>query len=278
MQKSNFSNKIVFYILLVVLGSVAIFPYIWLVSSSLKPEPMIFTIPPRIIPKTVTLKNYVDAITKSLILRWLLNSTIVTVVVIVLGSIIASLAGYAYAKIRFPGASILFLLPLCAMMIPKEVIVVPLFNMWSKLHLVDTWIPLITPNILGVGGMYGVFLFRQFYLSIPVELCEAAKIDGCSPYGVYLRIMLPNSQSMLVTFAIYNFMNTWNDFLDPLIFLNTARKYTVALGLNLYNDMTDVLWGQLLSACVLSTMPLIILFFIAQDKFIESVALSGMKS
>lgn len=122
-----------------------------------------------------------------------------------------------------------------------------------------------------------MFLFRQFYMSIPSELCEAATIDGCSPLRVYTQIMLPNSQSPLVCLAIFNFSAVWNDYLNPLIFLNDSDKYTVALGLSLFTDMTGVLWGQLMAACLMATLPIIIMFFIAQDKFIESVALSGMK-
>lgn len=279
MLKTNkVTRKALIYGALAIIATLCLFPYIWLLSSSFKPEVKIFIIPPEFIPKPLTIKNYYDAFTLSPLLRWLLNTTYITLIVVIGGSFVASMAGFAYSKLRFPGSNVLFLIPLCAMMIPNEVIIIPLFRIWSKLHMIDHYIPLILPNIIGAGGMFGVFLFRQFYLSVPYELVEAAKIDGCTPFGVYYKVMLPLSQSPLATLAIFNFMSTWNDFLDPLIYLNSPEKYTLSLGLKLYSDMSGVLWGQLMAACVVATLPLAIMFFIAQRKFIESVALTGLKS
>lgn len=279
MLKTNNISKITLtYLLLGIVAAFCIFPYIWLLSSSFKPETKIFTIPPEIIPNPFTIRNYVEAFTQSSLLRWLLNTAFIAIIVVGGGSVVSSMAGYAYSKIRFPGASFLFLIPLCAMMIPNEVIIIPLFKIWSRLGLVNQYLPLILPNIIGAGGMFGVFLFRQFYLSIPYELVEAAKIDGCTPFRTYLRIMLPMSQSTLATLAIFNFMYIWNDVLDPLVYLSDTNKFTLALGLKLYSDMSGILWGQLMAACVIATLPLTVMFFIAQSKFIESVALTGMKS
>lgn len=278
MLRMTKKQKIVLYTILILIGAVCVFPFLWLVSASFKPEVQIFAFPPKLIPDRVVFSNYPAAFDQTALGNWLFNSLYITVIVVVVGSFTASMSGFAFAKMKFPGSSLLFLLPLCAMMVPNEVIIVPLFKVWGALNLVNTHVPLILVNIVGVGGMYGVFLFRQFYLAIPTELCEAAKLDGCTPFGTYWRIMLPISQSTIMTLAIYNFMNTWNDFLDPLIYLNTTEKYTIALGLNLYKDMTGTLWGALMAACVLATLPLIIMFFFAQDKFIESVAVSGMKN
>jgi len=278
MLKTKHIPTIALYAVLCVIGLVCIFPYAWLFSAAFKPEAKIFVIPPRLIPDPFTLINYSYIFRYSPIIQWMLNSTKITLTVIVCGSLIASMAGFAYSKLRFPGASFLFILPLCAMMIPNEVIIVPLFRVWSSLGFINTHVPLITPNIVGVGGMFGVFLFRQFYLSVPGELCEAARIDGCTPFGIFFRIMLPLSVSPLATLAIFNFMQTWNDFLDPLIYLNSPEKYTVSLGLSLYSDIEGKNWGAIMAACVVSTLPLIIMFFSLQKKFIESVALSGMKS
>lgn len=265
------------YGILIIVGFVMIFPYIWLLSSSLKMEKDIFVIPPQIFPSPATLMNYVDAVKRSQILRWIYNSAYITVIVVIGGSFVSSMAGFAFAKLRFRGKNMLFLLPLCAIMIPNEVILVPMFKLWTYLGLTNTHIPLIIPHIFGIQGMFGVFLFRQFYLSIPQELCEAARIDGCSPWGIYTRIILPLSQSTLLCLAIFNFSSTWNDYLNPLIYLNSSEKYTVALGLSLFSDMQGTLWGQLMAGCVMATLPLVILFFLAQDKFIESVAMTGMK-
>jgi multiple sugar transport system permease protein len=278
MLKTRQVKRAGYYVLLCIIGAVCIFPYVWLLSASFKPETKIFVIPPKLIPDPFTVVNYFEVYRLSPIVRWLLNSTKITLSVIALGSLIAAMAGFAYSKLKFPGASFLFLLPLSAMMIPNEVIIVPLFRVWSALGFINTHIPLITPNVIGVGGMFGVFLFRQFYLSVPGELCEAARIDGCTPFGIFFRIMLPLSISPLATLAIFNFMNTWNDFLDPLIYLNSSEKYTISLGLSLYEDIEGKHWGAIMAACVISTFPLIIMFFSLQKKFIESVALSGMKS
>lgn len=278
MLKTKTGKKVFLYTILCLIGMLCMFPFVWLLSSSLKPEARIFAVPPQLIPNPFTLKNYVDAVTLSPLLRWLGNTALITLVVVLGGSIVASMAGFAYAKLRFPGNSLLFLIPLCAMMIPNEVIIIPLFKIWGGVSLINTHVPLILPNIVGAGGMFGVFLFRQYYLSIPNELVEASRIDGCTPFGAYRSILLPMSQSPLATLAIFNFMYAWNDFLDPLVYLNSSEKYTLALGLQLFSDLTGVLWGQLMAACVVATLPLVIMFFIAQNKFIESVALAGMKS
>ena len=278
MLKTKTFNHLSLYGLLCIIGLVCIFPYLWLLSASFKFESRIFVIPPELIPRPFTLINYIEIFQVSPIITWMLNSFKITLIVISISSLLASMAGFAYSKLKFPGSSFLFLLPLSAMMIPNEVIIVPLFRIWSALGFINTHIPLITPNIVGVGGMFGVFLFRQFYLSIPSELCEAAYIDGCTPFGIFFRIMLPMSVSPLATLAIFNFIYTWNDFLDPLIYLNTIDKYTISLGLTLFEGFQGKQWGQIMAACVISTLPLIIMFFAAQRKFIESVALSGMKS
>ncbi len=282
MQKSKAMGKrrswrVWWYIALTLVGLVMVFPFLWLISSAFKPERNIFMIPPQIIPLPATLENFKGVFTDTKFLKWLGNSTYITLIVVVLGSFVSSMAGFAYSKLRFRGKDFLFLLPLCAIMIPNEVILIPMFKMWTWLGAIDTHIPLILPNIVGIGGMFGVFLFRQFYMSIPTELCEAATIDGCSPFRIYTQIMLPNSQSSLVCLAIFNFSAVWNDYLNPLIYLNTSDKYTLALGLSLFTDMTGVMWGELMAACLMATLPIVIMFFVAQDKFIESVALTGMK-
>ena len=279
MQKiKKLSGRFLWYLVLIVVGLIMVFPFFWLISSSLKPEVNIFIIPPQLLPIPATFENYVAVLKSSKFLQWFGNSLYITVLVVLFGSFVSSMAGFAYSKLRFRGRSFLFLLPLCAIMIPNEVILIPMFKMWSWLGLINTHVPLILPSIVGVGGMFGVFLFRQYYLSVPQDLYEAAILDGCTPLGAYLRVMVPVSQSPLVCLAIFNFSATWNDYLRPLIYLNSTDKYTLALGLSLFTDMSGVLWGQLMAACTMATLPIVILFFVAQDKFVESVALTGMKS
>lgn len=276
-NKKRVSKKMLWYLLLIPVAIIMTFPFFWLLSSSLKLERNIFTLPPQLIPWPITFENYINVIRESKFLNWFFNSLYITLIVVFFGTLVSSMAGFAYAKLRFRGRSLLFMLPLCAIMIPNEVILLPMFRMWSWVGAIDSHLPLILPNIVGVGGMFGVFLFRQFYLSIPTEICEAASIDGCSPLGTFFRIMLPNSQSQIVCLAIFNFSATWNDYLNPLIYLNSSEKYTLALGLGLFSDMTGVMWGQLMAACVMATLPIVIVFFFAQNQFIESVVLSGVK-
>lgn len=267
--KKNFW-KIWWYLILSAVALVMVFPFIWLVSSAFKYERNIFVLPPQLLPWPATIENFIGVFRDTKFLTWMFNSTYIALIVVVFGSLVSSMAGFAYSKLRFRYKNLLFLLPLCGLMIPNEVILIPMFKMWTWLGAINTHIPLILPNIMGVGGMFGVFLFRQFYMGIPTELCEAATIDGCSPLRIYTQVMLPNSQSPLVCLIIFNFSAVWNDYLNPLIFLNDSDKYTVALGLSLFTDMTGILWGQLMAACLMATLPIIIVFFIAQDKFIES--------
>lgn len=266
------------YLALSLIAFVCIFPFLWMLSSSLKQESKMFLYPPQWIPSPMVYENYANVFRKLPMFQYLFNSVYITLTVVVGGSLVSSMAGYAFSKMTFPGRSALFLLPLCSMMIPNEVIVIPLFRIWSALGFVNTHVPLIVPHVIGAGGMFGVFLFRQAYLSIPNELCEAANIDGCSPFKTYLRIFLPMSGSILATLAIFSFMNAWNDFFDPLIYLNDAKLYTLPLGLSLFADSNSVQWSELMAASVISTLPLMLMFFLAQRKFMESIALSGMKS
>ena len=159
--------KIWWYLILSLICLVMVFPFIWLLSSSFKFERNIFVIPPQLIPRPATLQNFVGVFRDTKFLKWMMNSTYIALIVVVCGSLVSSMAGFAYSKLRFRGRSFLFLLPLCGLMIPNEVILIPMFKMWTWLGAIHTHIPLILPNIVGVGGMFGVFLFRQFYMSIP---------------------------------------------------------------------------------------------------------------
>lgn len=266
------------YLILTVISIICFFPFVWMLSSSLKPEAEIFAFPPEIIPSTIEWRNYAYVFRDMPMWNYLLNSVKITSIVLVCGTLIASMSGYAFTKIDFPFRNFMFFLPLCSMMIPNEVIIIPLFKIWSTLGAVNTHIPLIVTKIVGAGGMYGVFLMRQFYLSIPTELCEAAKIDGCNPLTTYAHIFLPISGIAFATLGIHTFVTCWNDFFDPLIYLNDAKKYTVPLGISLYSDEQVMSWAELMAASIIATLPLMIGFFCAQKRFMSSMATSGMKS
>ncbi len=265
-------------LVLAVFCAVLMLPFFWMLSASLKQESKMFIFPPQWIPNPAVPENYANVFRHMPMLNYLGNSFKITALVLLGGAAVASMAGFAFSKLDFTFRSALFLLPLCSMMIPNEVIVIPLFRIWGGLGFVNTHVPLIVPHIVGAGGMFGVFLMRQYYLSIPSELCEAAKIDGCNPFSTYVRIFLPLSGPAIATLSIYNFMNAWNDFFDPLIYLSSAKLYTIPLGLSLFADSQTVQWSELMAASVIATAPLLIMFFLAQRKFMESVALSGLKT
>lgn len=278
MKFRRMASNAAIYLVLGAVCFVCVLPFLWMLSSSFKQESKMFIYPPQWIPNPIVPQNYANVFEHMPMLSYMWNSFKITIIVVILCALVATMAGFAFAKLDFPGRSVFFLLPLCSMMIPNEVIIIPLFKIWSALGFANTHVPLIVPHVIGAGGMFGVFVMRQFYLSVPSDLCEAAKIDGCTPLGTYWRIFIPLSGSGIATISIYNFMNAWNDFFAPLIYLSNAKLYTVPLGLALFSDSQTVRWSELMAASVIATAPLMVMFFFAQRKFMESLALSGMKS
>ncbi|MGO4369645.1 carbohydrate ABC transporter permease, partial [Paenibacillus sp. MCAF20] len=184
---------------------------------------------------------------------------------------------YAFAKLSFPLKGVLFLILLSGMMIPNEVTIIPNFIWFTKLGLVDNHFPLIVPPILGAGGIFGVFLLRQFYITIPKELDEAADIDGCTPWQTFWRIMVPLAAPAFATLSIFTFLNSWEDFLDPLIYISSSELFTLPIAMKLFTDTAGTAWHLLMAASVMATLPLLMVFFFAQKKFIEGVATTGLK-
>lgn len=265
------------YILLVAFGIVFMLPFVWMLSSSLKSLPDVFVFPPQWIPQPPLWKNYYEALTTWPFLTWTANTLTVTVPVVVGTVLSSSLAGFALARLRGYGRNVLFALILATMMVPQQVTMIPTFLLFSKLGWVDTFKPLIVPAWF--GDAFSIFLLRQFFKGIPSELDDAARIDGCSYLGIYRRIMLPLAKPALATVAIFSFMNTWNDFLGPLIYLNSSSKYTIALGLTtMQAGMTgETPWHFIMAASVVSVLPVIALFFLAQRLFIQGIVVTGVK-
>jgi multiple sugar transport system permease protein len=265
------------YVALSVLSLVSLFPFWWMLTTSLKEPARIFVFPPQFLPSPIRWDNYADVLRTQPFHLYYWNSLYIAVLVTVGTCALASLAGYGFARLQFPLRNALFVLLLSALMVPVEVTAVPNFILMRTLGLVNTHIPLILPPVLGAGGVFGVFLMRQFFLSIPVELEEAAKIDGLTPFGTFWRIVLPLAQAPLATLAIFTFLASWNEFFDPLIYLNSKPLYTLPLALALYTDEAGTAWHLLMAASVLATLPLILIFFVAQRRFIEGIALTGLK-
>ncbi|MEK3884574.1 carbohydrate ABC transporter permease [Paenibacillus sp. PL2-23] len=265
------------YVLLSIVTAIVLVPFFWMVTTSLKHQSKIFLFPPQWIPRPFVWENYVEVFTRQPFHLYFFNSTYIAVLVTVGTCLFAALAGYAFAKLQFPFKNTIFLVLLSSMMIPTEVTAIPLFEWMTALQLVNTHFPLIVPPMLGAYGMFGVFLLRQFFITVPSDLDEAAKIDGCTPWTTFIRIMLPLCVPALATLCIFVFLHSWNEFFEPLIYLNSSELYTLPLALSLFTDQSGTEWHLLMAASVIATLPLLVVFFFAQKKFIEGIAMSGMK-
>lgn len=262
---------------ILVIGALAfIFPFYWLIMTSVKTNAELFIWPPTLFPRTIELHHYADALNEVPIIRYLANTAYLTVLNVVGVLLSCSLVAYGFARYEVPGSRILFVALLATMMLPYHVTMIPMFLIFRQLGWVDTFRPLWVPAFF--GNAFFIFLLRQFFRSIPTELFDAARIDGSSEFGQYWRIMLPLSKPALTTVAIFQFQFTWNDFLNPLIYINTQSKKTIALGLqDFYKSQTTVEWQQLMAASVIMVVPVVLVFFFLQRYFIEGIALTGLK-
>jgi multiple sugar transport system permease protein len=265
------------YAALSAISLVMLVPFLWMLSTSFKEPQAIFTYPPQLLPSTFKWENYLDVFSLIPFERFYFNSVYISLVVVVGTVFFASLAGYAFAKIPFWGRNVVFLVLLSAMMIPHEVTAIPMFLFMRDLNWIDTHLPLILLPIFGAGGVFGIFVMRQFFITVPTELEEAAMIDGCNRFRIYWQIMLPIAKPGMATLTIFTFVAVWNEFFDPLIFINTRELMTLPLGLSLFTDEVGTSWHYLMSATVMATVPLLLVFFMAQKRFIEGVAMTGLK-
>lgn len=260
---------------LIALSVVFLVPLYWLISSSLKTDAQIFKFPPQWIPSPITFENYPKGLTFIPFWRYLTNTVIICVLT-VLGTLVScSLVAYGLSRIRWPGRDVLFYTILATMMLPFQVTMVPLFVVFARLGWVDTFLPLIIPHFF--GNAFYIFLMRQFFLTIPAELTEAARIDGCSEWDIYRRIILPLSRPVLATVGLFAFMGAWNDYIGPLIYLADENKYTLALGLASFSSQYGSYPGMLMAVTTVMTVPIIVTFFFVQRTFIQGITLTGIK-
>ncbi|MEC2158346.1 carbohydrate ABC transporter permease [Virgibacillus halodenitrificans] len=279
MQERNHSSmkivrKIIRYVVIILISLVMILPFLWMISSSLKAESEIFGFPIKWIPEMFHWSNYKEVWTKIPFHLYYLNTLKIAVSATVLLVITSSLAGYVFAKVKFPERDKLFFLYIATMMIPYQVMMIPQFMIMKQIGLVDSHWSLI---LLGAFNPFGVFLFRQFFLSIPDELLEAARIDGLTEFGIYRKIILPLSKPAIATLVIFSFMHAWNDFLGPLIYLTSDNLYTIQLGMQFFITEYNTEYALLMAAAVSAVVPTIIVYFLAQDQFVEGVANTGVK-
>lgn len=275
-QLREYLWKTVLYVLAIVGALIFIFPFLWMFMTALKDEANVAVYPPQLMPNPPVWLNFPNALTILPFATYYKNSLIITFSCMVGDVFTAALVAYGFSRLRFFGRDILFLLVLSTMLLPLQVTIVPRFILFGHLGWVDTFKPIIIPAFFGGSGFY-IFLLRQFFLGIPPELGDAAKMDGCSIFGIFWRIYLPLSKPALAAVAVFSFMYNWNDFLVPLVFLNSKAKYTVQLGLNLFMDHYDVNWGLLMANAFLAALPCLGVFFFAQKVFTKGITLTGIK-
>jgi multiple sugar transport system permease protein len=274
MAKKNIFLRIVAHLTLGIGSLIMLIPFLWMLSTSLKSLADVFVYPPRIFGKTIMWSNYLRISDQFPFYQMLLNTVKITVCV-VLGQLLTSaMAGFAFSYLKYRGKNALFSLYLASIMIPYHVILVPTFILLHYLKLLDTHWALILPALV---SPFGAFMMRQFFTTIPEDLGNAAKIDGCTPFGVFWRIFLPLSKPAITTLAILAFIGTWNDFLRPLVFLSNNIKMTLTLGIYTMQGMFSTDWPALMAVVVLSLLPAVTAFLAAQDVFVRGVTMTGMK-
>jgi multiple sugar transport system permease protein len=268
------TKRLLAYTFLAVGGLLMVIPFIWMLSTSLKTLEQVFVWPPNFIPEVFQWKNYTDLLERVNFKQYTWNTFKIAGLVTLGQLFTCSLAGYAFARLRFPGKNWLFLVYLATMMIPGNVTMIPNFIVMRVFGLVNTHTGLILP---GLTSAFGTFLMRQFFLAFPDELEDAARLDGCTPFSFYWRILLPLSRPILATLAVMTFQGTWNDFLWPLIMINSEAKRTLQVGLSYLISPNATDWPILMAGSVLTLLPIIILFFIAQKYFVQSIKFTGIK-
>ncbi|MDF2958603.1 MAG: araQ [Paenibacillus sp.] len=274
MKKMSLNVKIAAHLILGLGALTMIFPFLWTLSTSFKHINEVFVFPPTFFGERIQWENYLRISDRFPFDIYFVNSLKITVVVVIAQLITSSMAGFVFARLRFRGRDLLFGLYLATMMIPAQVTIIPNFIVMRSYGLVDTHMSLILPHLVSA---FGTFLLRQFFLAIPTALEDAAKIDGCTPFGTYWRIFVPLSKPAMATLGVFVSMGTWNDFLGPLVFINTQAKMTLPLGLASMQGLYSTDWPVLMAGTVLSLMPVIAIFLLAQDFFIKGVTLSGLK-
>jgi len=280
-QGRNFQDRLwrVVALILILFGAVVVLiPFLWMVTTALKSEMETYATPPKWIPDKWMWRNFPDALRMLPFGLFFRNSAIVTFGSMIGAVLSSSLVAYGFARLRAPERDLLFVILLGTLMLPGQVTLIPLYLLFNKIGWINTYYPLIIPAYFG-GGAFNVFLLRQFFMTVPLEMDDAAKIDGCGFFGIYWRLILPLSRPALATVAIFHFMAHWNDFFTPLIYLNDLPKFTVSVGLAFFrgSGMGSGRLDWLMAASVTALMPCLILFFSAQRLFIQGIVITGVK-
>jgi multiple sugar transport system permease protein len=264
------------YLFLALLAIIMGLPFLWMVTSSLKDQGYIFLYPPQWIPNPARWQNYLDLLDEMPFLQFFYNSAKIAFLVTVGQLLTCSLAAYAFARFQFPGRDTLFSILLATMMVPFQVTMIPVFITIHRLNLLDTHLALWGPAFL--GGAYGTFLLRQFFLTLPPELEDAARVDGCGRFGIWWRIFLPLSKPALATLGIFVFMGQWNDLLGPVLYLSTKAKMTLTIGMAMmFHQWGATPWNLVMAGSVVMVLPILIIYFLGQKYFVQGIVTTGLK-
>ncbi|MBB6731454.1 carbohydrate ABC transporter permease [Cohnella zeiphila] len=274
-SRRNLLSRIVIYGILTIGAVIVCAPLWWMITTSVKPLADVFLFPPEIIPSRFRWDNYADVFRLLPFGRYFLNTLLIAVFAVAGSSFSSALVGYGFAKLRFPGSQALFMLMLGTIMIPYYTTLVPQFIMYRTFGWLNTYLPLIVPSFFGTP--FYIFLYRQFFRNIPRDYNEAAIIDGCGYWRTFIRVILPMSIPVVNVVAIYAFNGVWNDFLGPLIYINSEKQRTIQLGINALRGLHTVEWGLLMAASVIALVPTVLIFFFLQRKMIQGVVVSGVK-
>ena len=273
-QQTKTGVRIFQYVLLITLTLITLLPLIWMVSASFKLSTEVFTNPIRWIPETFHWENYIKIWEKVDFALFTKNSAKLTILVTIIQLLTCSFAAYGFTKCKFPGRDTLFLCYVATIAIPWQIFMLPQYIMMQKFGLVDSHLGYV---LLSSFAAFGVFLLRQFFLGIPNELLEAARIDGLSEYGIYFRIVLPLAKPTMATLAIFTFVNVWNDFMGPMIYFNSEANKTIPLGIRMFVGQYSTDYQLIMAASVVSLIPVIIMYAFCQRYFVQGIASSGLK-
>lgn len=269
-------SRIFIYILLIIGSIICLVPFWWLVRSSLMDTTEIFVFPPKLLPSSFLWHNYIDALSELPFAMYLKN-TITILIPNLIGTLFtSSMCAFGFSRFTFPLKKFWFAMVIASMLLPGSLFIIPQFLMWKSIHMINTFLPLIIPAWFG-GGAFNIFLLRQFFMTIPKDIDEAAIIDGANYFQIYYKILIPLIKPALIAVGLFAFLGVWNDFFNPLIYLNDNSHYTIALGLVEFVGQYSTQWNLLMAASTATIIPAVVLFFLGQRYFIEGITLTGIK-
>ena len=271
------SSKFLSYFLVILVALFVILPFLWMIVSAFKSQRELFAYPPSFFPKNWKVENFVEAATRGSIsfFRMFLNTMMIAVPTTVFNIIFSSMAGYAFARLRFPFRNAIFMIFIASMMVPYAITLIPRFLLFKDLGFYDTYVPLIVPVMFGTA--FSIFLTRQFFMTLPKELEEAAIVDGCSHFRIWAQIFMPLTKPIIATLAVFQFQSSYNDFLGPVIYISSDVKFTVQMGLNSFRNSFSTRYDLIMAGSIMALIPVVILFICCQKYIVRGIVMGGVK-